>query len=118
LRDLKELSEGIYTVGTELDNRSSKNPKSMNLMKRIEQQFGRRADFNSGLGYDMAWIALESFHKSSNKMPSEVVSYILNKEYFEGASGKIYFNEKGDSKYNLYLLSMSNGVLVEVKDVE
>lgn len=114
LSDFGALSEGIYTIGTEVDNKTSQKEIILKLRDRVMKEFKKEPDFNTALGYDMAWTALESLYNtdgSSQKMKN----YVINKRSFEGMSGNIIFEENGDAAFNLYLLKIENGNAIEIK---
>lgn len=114
LSDFGFLSEGIYTVGTEVDNRSSKNDEVVKLRERVKKDFGKDPDFNTALGYDMAWVALESINNTDGT-PSKMKDYVTQQKNFNGKCGKIIFDISGDAKFNLYLLQIQNRKAFEVK---
>ena len=114
IKNLEKIGEGIYTVGTEIDNQTTANTSTKQLMERINKDYHHNADFNSGLGYDMAWIALQALNSTDGKAQT-MKDYIVNKKNFDGKSGNIVFEPSGNAKFNLYLLQLRNGRLLEVK---
>lgn len=114
IKNLENIGEGVYTVGTEIDNQTTSNSSTKQLMERINKDYHHNADFNTGLGYDMAWVALQALNNTDGK-PQTMKDYIVNKKNFNGKSGNIVFEPSGNAKFNLYLLQLHNGRLLEVK---
>lgn len=114
IKNLSDIGEGIYSVGTEIDNQTTANAKTRTLMDRIKKEFHHNADFNTGFGYDMAWIALEALN-NTNGSAQAMKDYIVNKKTFNGMSGKITFEKSGNAKFKLYLLKMVNGKMIRVR---
>jgi len=114
LTDFGDLSEGIYTIGTEVDNHSSKKEEVLQFRQRVKNEFKKEADFNTALGYDMAWVALESSN-STDGTSNKIKEYVTQKKNFNGMSGTIEFDKTGNAKFNLYLLQVQSKNAFEIK---
>jgi len=116
-QEIGDLGEGIYTIATYADDSKTDWELAKSFQLKIWEKHKIRADFNSALGYDMAWIALEAHFNSKNKTSDEIVQHIIQKSVFEGVSGKLVFEKNGNVKCSLVLLVREQGVLkkVEVK---
>jgi branched-chain amino acid transport system substrate-binding protein len=110
-QEIGNLGDGIYTIGTEADDKTTSWEPAKRFQSKIKDAFNLEADFNSALGYDMAWIALESLHLSKSRQSDEIVRYIVNKREFDGVSGKIIFEKSGNAEFTLKLLVREGGPL-------
>ena len=114
-QEIGDLGEGIYTIATYADDKNTDWEPSKSFQLKIWEKYKIKADFNSALGYDMAWIALEAHFNSKNKTNDEIVQYITQKSAFEGVSGKLVFEKNGNVKCSLILLVREQGVLKKVE---
>jgi len=114
-QEIGNLGEGIYTIATYADDKNTDWEPAKSFQLKIWEKLKIRADFNSALGYDMAWIALEAHFNSKNKTSDEIIQYITQKSAFEGVSGKLVFEKNGNVKCSLVLLVRKQGVLKRVE---
>ena len=82
--------------------------------QRVKNEFKKEADFNTALGYDMAWVALESSN-STDGTSNKIKEYVTQKKNFNGMSGTIEFDKTGNAKFNLYLLQVQSKNAFEIK---
>jgi branched-chain amino acid transport system substrate-binding protein len=114
-QEIGDLGDGIYTIATYADDINTDWEPAKSFQLRIWEKYKLKADFNSALGYDMAWIALEAHFNSENKTSDEIIQYITQKSAFEGVSGKLVFEKNGNVKCSLNLLVREQGVLKKVE---
>jgi len=80
---------------------------------KFKQEFGKAAEQSSETSYDAVKILAEAMKKTNSTEPDKIRDYLLSKDSYEGASGKLSFDEFGAAFKESAFLIVKNGKLVD-----
>lgn len=108
LEQIGVLGNGIYVPATYVDDENTTNLDTSEFQKKYAHNFGKRADFNAGLGYDMAKVATIAI-LNTNATAMDISNYIKNMSQYSGATGSISYDQNGDCKIHIEMMQIQNG---------
>lgn len=108
LPNLGDEIEGVIVPATALDLRPYPTPEAEQFATKYEGRYGRRPDFNSGLGYMMFSIAA-SATLEGNQTGAAVAEYVSKTGAFNGPLGVITYDRQNDCKIPLVMSRIVNG---------
>jgi len=88
-----DAAEGVFFV----DPSETKGSKYSEFAEKYKKKYGEEPDINAAFGYD-ALISLAEAMKLAETLNGDSIRKALYKVSFDGASGKIEFDENGDLK--------------------
>ena len=114
LEQIGEVANGIVGPATIVDDETTNVPEAAAFIKRYRAKYNKRADFNSGLGYDMYKIAAIGVMNAKGD-GTAVINYLKTKKDFKGVTGNVTIDSSGDSKIQIELMLIKNGWPVRFK---
>ena len=90
-----EIAEGAHA--TMVGGDMKKVPSAIPFIKAYEEQYGEIGQW-SAYGYDSANILIESINKAGKKDRAAVLKAMREVPSFQGVTGEVAFDEKGDNK--------------------
>ena len=90
-----EIAEGMYA--TMVGGDMKKIPTAQPFITAYETQFGEIGQW-SAYGYDAAYILIEAVRKAGKKDRAAVLRAMREIPSFQGVTGEVVFDEKGDNK--------------------
>ncbi len=90
-----EIAEGTYA--TMVGGDMKKVPSAQSFIKAYEAQYGEIGQW-SAYGYDAANILIQAIQKAGKKNRAAVLDAMRQIPSFQGVTGEVVFDEKGDNK--------------------
>jgi len=90
-----EIAEGMYA--TMVGGDMKKIPSAQPFIAAYESQYGEIGQW-SAYGYDAAYILIEAVRKAGKKDRAAVLRAMREIPSFQGVTGEVVFDEKGDNK--------------------
>jgi branched-chain amino acid transport system substrate-binding protein len=91
-----EIAEGTYA--TMVGGDMKKVPSAQEFVKAYESKFGELGQW-SAFGYDSANILIEAIKKAGLKDRESILKTMREIPHFQGVTGEVVFDEKGDNKH-------------------
>ncbi len=104
-------AEGVFLTQAAFDP-DSENPKVKSFVTAFREKYGMNPDLYAVHGYDSMMVLAEAA-KSGDFMPSEFWSKIRSLRDFEGATGTVQFDERGDVQKFPRVYVVNNGTLID-----
>lgn len=104
-------AEGVFLTQAAFDS-DSENPKVQAFVGPFREKYGVNPDLYAVHGYDSMMVLAEAA-KSGDFMPSEFWSKIRSLRDFEGATGTVQFDERGDVQKFPRVYVVNNGALID-----
>jgi len=109
LPNLGDEIEGVVVPATALDVRPYPTQRAKDFATRYETRYGRRPDFNSGLGYMMYHIAA-SARLAGRETGADVADFVSSTAHFDGPLGAITYDQKNDCHIPLMISRIVDGI--------
>ena len=104
-------AEGVFLTQAAFDT-ESENPKVQAFVGPFREKYGVNPDLYAVHGYDSVMVLAEAA-KKGDFMPSEFWSKIRSLRDFEGATGTVQFDERGDVQKFPRVYVVNNGALID-----
>ncbi|MCF8044790.1 MAG: penicillin-binding protein activator [Desulfarculaceae bacterium] len=91
------------------------NSKARHFARDYESLYGKPPGFIEAVAYDSASIVLESLLDESIKSRKGLRDYLAGGMVFNGATGKTYFDRKGDLHKELFYLTIKGNDFIEIR---
>lgn len=106
-------TEGIVAMVAHDENNQSS--EYLDFAKRFQDRFGRQPTFAAGYGFESISVLASALQKT-NGSKDGLANALLETRNFAGVNGNISFDEYGDVKRTLYLITVRDGKFFTVKD--
>jgi len=117
LPNLGDEIEGIVVPATALDVEPYPTTRAKEFATTYEERYGRRPDFNSGLGYMMFHIAA-SARLAGRETGADVAAFVSSTGRFDGPLGVITYDQNNDCHIPLMISRIVDGVPQPIADGE
>jgi branched-chain amino acid transport system substrate-binding protein len=104
-------AEGVFLTQAAFDT-NSEEPKVAGFVSSFQEKFGVNPDLYAAHGYD-AFLALAQAALESGIVPSEFWKGVRALRNFDGATGTIQFDERGDVQKFPRVYVVNNGQLID-----
>lgn len=90
------------------------NEKGKAFITNYEAAYGMSPDNNSGMVYDAAMVLFTAMQNAPETMTADEIKAELHKLEYDGVTGRITFNEKGDALRDLTIVRIAQGGAYEI----
>lgn len=89
------------------------NAETQNFVKLYTKVNNTTPDILAAYGYDVVKISYQAITKSTNRNLSEIITNLYNTKDFPGVTGNTSFDNNGDVRKQLKILTVKNGSFLE-----
>ncbi len=104
-------AEGVFLTQAAFDT-SNEDPKVKAFVEGFRERFGVNPDLYAAHGYDTLMVLAQAVEEGGT-LPTELWKGIRSIRGFEGATGTIQFDERGDVQKFPRVYVVNNGVLID-----